>query len=263
VDQLVRSGTYSVIERQALDKVLAEQNFSNSNRADPSTAAQIAKILGVDAIIIGSITQFGRDDSSKGVGGFGAIAGGFGLGGVRRSEATAVVVVNARMVSTNTAEILGVAEGKGESTRKSTSLLGAGGNGGGAGGGALDMKSSNFGATILGEATRAAVDQLAGELDQNAARIPTIEVKVEGLVADATGGILIMNVGSSAGVKVGDRLLVTRKVREIKDPTTGAVLRSIEDNLGEVVITEVDAVSSVGAYTGATPAAVGDVVKSQ
>ena len=62
VDKLVNDGVYSVIERKELDKILAEQNFSNSDRADPNSAAKIARMLGVDAIIIGSITQFGRDD---------------------------------------------------------------------------------------------------------------------------------------------------------------------------------------------------------
>src|SRR5579872_5230487 len=62
VDRLVKDGSYSVIERKELDKVLGEQNFSNSNRADPSSAAKIGKVLGVSAIIIGSITEFGSDD---------------------------------------------------------------------------------------------------------------------------------------------------------------------------------------------------------
>src|SRR5487761_1237184 len=61
VDRLVTDGTYSVIERKALDKIIAEQNFSNSDRANPSSAAKIGRVLGVDAIVIGSITQFGRD----------------------------------------------------------------------------------------------------------------------------------------------------------------------------------------------------------
>src|ERR1700760_379313 len=60
VQKLVQDGKYSVIERNALDKVLGEQNFSNSDRADATTAAKIGRVLGVDAIIIGSITQFGR-----------------------------------------------------------------------------------------------------------------------------------------------------------------------------------------------------------
>ena len=44
VDKLVNDGVYSVIERKQLDKILAEQNFSNSDRADPNTAAKIARI---------------------------------------------------------------------------------------------------------------------------------------------------------------------------------------------------------------------------
>ena len=41
VTNLVKDGTYSVIERKALDKVLAEQNFSNSERANPASAAKL------------------------------------------------------------------------------------------------------------------------------------------------------------------------------------------------------------------------------
>jgi curli biogenesis system outer membrane secretion channel CsgG len=264
VDRLVTSGVYSVIERKALDKILAEQNFSNSDRADPTSAAKIARILGVNAIIIGSITQFGRDDKSMNVGGgaVGGITRRFGVGGVGRSEAKAVVAINARLIDTSTAEILGVASGKGESQRKSTSLLGAGGGGGTAAGGAFDMRSSNFGATILGEATAQAVSQLATQMDQNAGKLPTTTISVQGLVADATGGILVLNVGSRSGVKVGDRLEVRRKIRDIKDPSTGKVLRSIEDRIGDLTITEVDESSSVGAYSGSSPAKIGDVVKS-
>ena len=36
VDGLVEDGSYRVIERKRLDAILAEQNFSNSDRADPS-----------------------------------------------------------------------------------------------------------------------------------------------------------------------------------------------------------------------------------
>ena len=65
VTRLVNDGVYSVIERKALDKIIAEQNFSNSDRANPDTAAKIGRILGVEAIIVGSITQFGRDDKQR------------------------------------------------------------------------------------------------------------------------------------------------------------------------------------------------------
>jgi curli biogenesis system outer membrane secretion channel CsgG len=265
VDKLVQDGTYRVIERAALDKILAEQNFSNSDRADANTAAKIARILGVDTIIIGSITQFGRDDKSTSVGGgaLGGVTGRFGIGGVRKSQSTAVVQVTARMIDTSTAEILASASGKGESSRSGTGLLGAGGGGYGAGGGGIDMKSSNFGATILGEAVNKAVADLAQQLDAKAGALPTTVVQISGLVADASpDGTVIINIGSRAGVKVGDQLDIRRKVREVKDPSTGKVIRSVEDSVGAIVITEVDEASAVGRFTGAAPAKVGDTVSN-
>ena len=263
VDRLVQSGNYSVIERKALDKVLAEQNFSNSDRADPNSAAKIGRVLGVDAIIVGSITQFGRDDKNTGVAGgaLSRVSGRFGVGGVKHTEAKAVVGITARMINTDTAEILASAKGMGESARKGTSLLGAGG-GDVVGGGAVDMRSKNFSATIIGEAVDQAVGQLCTQFDQNASKLPTKAVVIEGLVADATGGVLVLNIGSRIGLKVGDRLQVRRKIREVKDPATGKVIRSIEDKVGEVVLTEVDETSAVGNFTGASPAKVGDVIKN-
>ncbi|HUJ19930.1 MAG TPA: CsgG/HfaB family protein [Bryobacteraceae bacterium] len=264
VDKLVTDGQYSVIERKALDKVLAEQNFSNSDRADPSSAAKLGKVLGVDAIIIGSITQFGRDDKKTGVGGgaFGGFGRKVGIGGLEKKEAKAVVGISARMVNTETAEILAVATGKGESMRSGTSLVGAGAGGGSGGGGGVDMSSSNFGATILGEAVHSAVDDVAKQLDSKAGSLPARTVTIDGLVADASGGTIIANVGSRAGVKVGDRLEVRRKIREVKDPSTGKVIKRVEDKIGEMVVTEVDDLSCTGKFTGAGPAKVGDTVRN-
>src|SRR6185437_325367 len=125
VDKLVQDGVYSVIERKELDKILAEQNFSNSDRADPSSAAKIAKVLGVDAIIVGSITQFGRDDKKTDVGG-GALAGvtgRFGIGGVQKTKSTAVVQITARMINTSTAEIMASITSKSESSRQGTGIV--------------------------------------------------------------------------------------------------------------------------------------------
>ncbi|MDP9263133.1 MAG: CsgG/HfaB family protein, partial [Acidobacteriota bacterium] len=124
VTYLVKDGTYSVIERKALDKILKEQNFSNSDRANPTSAAQLGRLLGVDAIIVGSITQFGNDTKNTNVGGGGGGWGRFGIGGVGHKKSKAIVGIDARIVNIDTAEIMGVAEGKGESSRESTSLLG-------------------------------------------------------------------------------------------------------------------------------------------
>src|SRR6267378_7685787 len=106
VKYLVKDGSYSVIERKAMDKILAEQNFSNSDRANPNSAAKLGKLLGVDAIIVGSITQFGNDTKNTGVGGVGAGLGKVGLGGFSRKESKAIVALTARVVDIDTAEIL-------------------------------------------------------------------------------------------------------------------------------------------------------------
>jgi curli biogenesis system outer membrane secretion channel CsgG len=264
VDRFVNGGVYSVIERKALDAVLKEQNFSNSDRADSNTAAKLGRILGVDAIVIGSITQFGRDDKSTKVGGgaIGGLAGRYGIGGVGKKEAKAVVGITARIINVETAEILASATGMGTSQRSGTSLLGSGGGAGNAGGAGVDMQSSNFGQTIIGEAVKAAVTDVAGQLEQDAGALPTHVTKLDGLVADASGDTLVLNIGSKVGVHVGDRLQVSRPVRAIRDPSTGKVIRQIEDKVGEVVITEVDESSSVGKYSGSGPAKVGDAVKN-
>ena len=264
IDRLVSDGRYSVIERKAIDKILAEQNFSNSDRADANSAAKIGKILGVDAIVTGSITQFGRDDQNRSVGGsaFGGLAGKYGLGGVGQKKSKAVVGISARLVSTDTAEILAVASGKGESTRSGANLLGAGGGGGNGGSGAMDMSSSNFADTILGEAVAQAVTQVAGHLEQSAGQLPTHVVALSGLVADVSGKTLVINIGSQAGVKVGDRLAVKRTGRQITDPATGKVIRRVEESLGEILVTEVDDTSAVGTYTGPGVPKVGDAVRT-
>jgi curli biogenesis system outer membrane secretion channel CsgG len=266
VDRLVTDGTYRVIERKEMDKIIAEQNFSNSDRADASTAAKIARILGVDAIVIGSITQFGNDNSKTNVGGgaLGGVTGRFGIGGVSKSKSTAVVQITARMVDTSTAEILASAQGKGESSRGGVGLLGAGGSAYGAGGGGIDMRSSGFQNTILGEATNKAVTEVAQQLEAKAASLPTVEVEIDGLVADASpDGTLVLNVGSKNGLKVGDTLNVKRKVREVRDPDSGKVLRSIEDTLGTVTITEVEASSAVGKFSGSGTPKVKDTVSNK
>ena len=263
VQKLVQDGQFSVIERNAIDKVLAEQNFSNSDRADANTAAKIGKVLGVDAIITGSITQFGRDDKHTNVGGGGHSnpwTGGFGKLGISKSKA--IVNVSARIIDANTGEILAAVTGSGESERNGTSIGGGGGDWWRGGGGGLDMGSSNFGATIIGEATHKAVDDTGAQLDAAANKVPTVKIQVNGVVADVAGNTLILNVGKKAGVKVGDKLTISRQVRVVKDPTTGKVIKSVEDTIGDATVTEVDDDSSTATFSGAGAPKVGDVAKN-
>lgn len=262
VTDLVKDGTYSIIERKALDKILAEQNFSNSDRANPTSAAKIGKLLGVDAMVVGSITQFGNETKNTNVGGGGGNWGGFGVGGFGHKKSKAIVAVTARIVDIDTGEILGVAEGKGESSRESTSMLGGGGNWHGFGGGNADFGSSDFQSTIIGEAVKAAVDSMTKEVVADNTKLVTRTIIVEGLVAAVDGGQIVLNVGGKQGVKVGDQLNVERVTKEIKDPSTGKVIRRLATAVGVVRVTDVDDISAVCSAVSGTGFKVGDAVKT-
>lgn len=162
VDGLVEDGTYRVIERKRLDAILAEQNFSNSDRADPEAAkvAKIGKALGVRYLILGSITRFGMEDKGMKVGGGGWGGGRFGLGEVGTKKGKATVAIAARVIDTTTGEIMAVAKGDGTSSRSGLLLGGAANHAAGG----IQFGSSNFRETVLGEATDAAVKAVVAKL---------------------------------------------------------------------------------------------------
>jgi len=262
VKRLVQDGSYTVVERRMIDKILAEQNFSTSDRANPATAAQIGKILGLDAIIVGSITQFGAETKGTKVGGAGGGWGGFGLGGLSMKKTKAIVTLDARLIDVDTAEILAVADGKGESKRESTSLLGGGGNWRGWGAGGVDFSSSDFEQTILGEAIKGAVDQMSAGVIASKDKLQARVVTVEGLIAAVELDVVVLNVGAKSGLKAGDQLSVERVTREIKDPATGKVIRRLSSKIGVIEVTEVDAVSAVAKIVAGTGFKVGDLAKT-
>src|SRR6202011_1723633 len=115
--------------------------------------------------------------------------------GIGTHKAKAVVGITARLVNTSTGEILAAVTGTAESSRSGTALIGAGAGGGSGGGAGLDMGSSNFGQTILGEAVKAAVGDTATQLDNKAANLPTVKVSVSALVGAARRNMLIINGG--------------------------------------------------------------------
>jgi curli biogenesis system outer membrane secretion channel CsgG len=245
VSELVRNGTYTVMERAQVDRILNEQNFQQGGRADASSAAKLGRLLGVDAIIIGSVTQFEHESKD--------ITLGF------RRESKAKVGIDARIVQIGTGEILAVASGNGEAQRSKMNLDNNGDPGGAVYRHAQDMWSSNLASAILGEATRAAVANLVPTLAAAAPRIPETVVVVSALVADVSGSELIINVGTSGGVKVGAEYAVLRPGREIKDPATGNVLRRTTTPLGTIKITSAVETSATGTMIG-NSAQVGDCV---
>lgn len=272
ITKLVNDGTFTVIERQILDQILKEQNFSVSDRADQSSAIKIGKLLSVDAIIVGTVTHFGFEKSSMNVGAAASAAGryipyvgGFGFGGLKVKKGKVKVAIDARIVNTQTGEILAACHGDGVSSRSGASIWGGGGGWGGGGSGSAGFGSSGFASSIAGEATMQAVDQMGGQLITMAAKIPDsksiAQANVKGKIADVTGTTVIINVGKMHGLKVGSKLQVERAYKTIRDPDSGKVIKELFKTVATVALTEVDKTTSTGSIASGADVKVGDIVK--
>jgi len=145
INELVNNGTYTVVDRSKLEQVLKQQNRSGT--IDAGTAAEIGKQLGVDAVLIGTITKFNIDKQSGG-GSFLGIGGG--------SEKTkATVQIDVRLIGTASGDILATAKAVGEADQSDSniSVRGISGNSG----------SSNED-TLLSAAVDKAVSQMVTKL---------------------------------------------------------------------------------------------------
>jgi curli biogenesis system outer membrane secretion channel CsgG len=234
-NQLFKDGSYILIERSRVASVLTEQNLGASGRIEPTTAAQIGRILGVDAVLIGSVTKFsygGKKSAS-----FGDI-----FTGSRKQVAT--VQISARLISTSTGEILSVAEGTGQSEQRVSS--GSIGLFGAPSFGSL-LGSENRGGAME-EAAEMAVSQLSAQIVAAApkvAAVPSVAPRVDTVIADVTGNQVVLNKGGQSGFRPGMVLSVERVIKKITDPSTGKVLRLQTQSIGRLQLTEVDPQSSV------------------
>jgi len=150
ITKLLNQTNYRVIERSRIETIMQEQNLGQSGRVNASTAAEIGKVLGVEAVVFGSVNQFDLQEQET---------GGFlgGIGG-EVEEQDALVSISYRVVNTSTAEILAAGRGKGKASQSDTSIsaLGIGG------GSDTDNRSK-----LLTLATEDALDDIVKSLKQN------------------------------------------------------------------------------------------------
>ena len=160
----------------------------------------------------------GRDDKKKTVKGGGMIGGVIGGVANMNKEDKAVVVVDYRLIDAETSEVIATGEAKGESSRKSKGFAGlAGALGKGVAGVEVDMTSSNFAETIIGEATMDCVNKLADVLNKQATEMKKAVREVDAYVADISGSTFTISAGSTDGVNPGEVFEILRIVREVKD----------------------------------------------
>ena len=259
VTRLAKDNKVIVVDRSKLKQVLGEQDMAAGNRVKQGSGARIGKVSGADAILAGDIIIFGRDDKKKG--GSAAALGRFctfcGVIAASKKEEKAVVAINYRLIDAETTEVIATGEARGESLRKSNDFMGAFAKAyTGAGAASFDMTSSNFAETIIGEATQDCVNKLAKALDEQATTMKKRVREVDATVADVQGNVLMIGAGTGDGVNVGEVFEVLEPIREVKDPVTGEVIDRVTEKRGEMTITSVREKSSIGTYTGASPAKV-------
>jgi curli biogenesis system outer membrane secretion channel CsgG len=236
--ELVQIPQFSMIERQRINDILAEQDLGASGRVDPATAAQIGRLLGAQLAVVGSVTEFGVSEMGGRIPQVGKWKWGRGIGG---KVHTGRAVVTARLVDTTTGEILGSYQGEGKHRFGKGAFAGA-----------------DFGKTFdSGTASKVlaeAMTSVAEGVRQDAAHIePARIVKaIDGKVAKVDGATVYLNVGSADGVQPGDRLEIRRMGAVIRDPDTGEVLGGEETTVGTVEVTKVinDRLCTASAVTG-------------
>ncbi len=127
---LMSTGRYIVLERQALNHVLAEQDLGASGRIRQDTAAPIGEIEGAELLIVGAVTEFegNAGGAGGGLGGFGKGIFGAIAGGVKKAH----MAIDVRVIDARTSRVLAATSVEGEAT--DVNLGGLIGGYGGAGG---------------------------------------------------------------------------------------------------------------------------------
>lgn len=241
VNAIVNSNRFRVFERAKLDAICEEHGFQNfSGLVDQSTAVQLGKMIGVRAIVTGTITNvnFGADSV-------------FQIGPLKVRKSSVEVGMAIRFIDVTTGEILysTYEESKTSASAVSANLpdLIPGGFG-------ISMKSAASLLRAVEEICDCVVTAFVQKMDEKIAR--TEAAPLEGYVvqvnATSSGNLIqvSINLGKNSTIKKGDKIRIYQEGEAIRDPKTNEVLyrelilvaigtvRMVKDKLSEVLITE-------------------------
>jgi curli biogenesis system outer membrane secretion channel CsgG len=205
--ELFKTGAFILVERAQLKQVLGEQSLGQTGAVKPETAAQAGKVLGLNALVTGSISQFGVS------------TGGADYGVYKQKIQTAKCTVDVRVVDASSGQLLFAESGKGEFERKAQEVFGLG-------------TRAGYDETLGQEALRSAITKFMDNLVQ---QLQTVEWT--GRIASVSGNDIYINVGRDAGLKMGDTLVVQTLGKEIFDPQTKLLLGREEGAIkGELAV---------------------------
>ena len=181
---LTESGAYLVFERPDIGRIQAEGRLTDTK----------LNIVGVDALIIGSLTEFGR----KAIGATGFVSS--------SKRQVAFAKVDIRVVDVNTGHVFFATSGAGEASTETASTFGFG-------------SQAGYDGTLNDAAIRQAVAEAINRLSVEMSGRPwqTYLLKVD-------GNRVFMGGGKSQGVKPGMQFSVQTQGEQVKSPQTGAMV---------------------------------------
>lgn len=146
ISALLNTEKFRLVERndEMLEKILEEQALSLTGLIKSSTAARVGKMLGAQAIVVGDISEFGIRKTNVFL----------GFGG--KKTITTRVVVDVRMIDTETSEIIAAKTGIGESSTETEGAILT-----------FEFGTEGFDETTIGIATRQAVLQISNKFASN------------------------------------------------------------------------------------------------
>jgi curli biogenesis system outer membrane secretion channel CsgG len=232
--QLARQ--FSIIERDKLALVMKEQGLATSGALDATSAAAVGKLLGVRYILVGAVDSFTINSTRANTN---------RLGGIGVNSVSAETVVSMRVIDTTTGERLVAVNAEGKVNK-----------GGGAFRGTSLSRDAEWG--LASEAAEKAAQELVKKFvaGNYASRFVAegVNAKLEGKVIKVDGDRAWINLGSSAGLKVGDRFTVFALGEALIDPDTGANLGSSEEQTGTAEVIEAQEKFAIVRVTGTVDA---------
>lgn len=194
---LFNSGRFIVLERQALNDVLSEQDLGASGRVSEQTAAAIGEIEGAELLVVAAVTEFEANmgGTKAGVGG---LAGGI-IGAIAGGSRSAHMAIDLRIIDARTSRVLAATSVEGEAKDFNMGGALAGFTGAVGLGGALSSWKNTPREKALRQVIGAAVDFIATKTPatyyRHGAASAVAAVTVERIVITATS----LNVRSGPG----------------------------------------------------------------
>lgn len=232
---LQKTGRFIVIPQQDIDSILAQQRLGATGAINPETAAKMGLILGLNAIVTGSITAYSETEE------------GYDYLVSRGKKQIARVTVDYRVVDTTTGVQLLADSGAGIYEKSAGSVLGMG---------TRAAYDTDLRDGALRDALTKAMVNMMKQLESQ---------PWKGKIAKVAGNKLYINAGKKTGLKVGDKLDVYKVGEDIIDPDTHLKLGTTEDKVGQVIVQQNDigdkADMSVAVTVSGMGFKQGDVVK--